>query len=262
MNQQTAKPRLAVHKFSSCDGCQVVLINQGEILLALAERVEIVHFAEAGPVDETAEVDIALVEGSISTPHEIERIERIRAASKILITIGACATAGGIQSLRNLAPDNQWLSAIYSHPEAIAILPDVMPIASKVRVDYALHGCPINGGQLLQLLQDLLRGLRPALTRDKVCSECKRRGYPCVAVSQGEGCLGPVTLAGCGALCPSVGRGCFGCFGPAPDANPAPLAAHLHARGESSAAIADRFHLIQPIAEPFQQIGSAWRSRS
>ncbi|WP_018077157.1 hypothetical protein [Thiobacillus denitrificans] len=245
------RPRVAVHKFSSCDGCQLAFLNLGEDLLALAERVELVHFAEAGPLDPDAEVDIAFVEGSVSTPADLERIQRIRRHSRMLIAIGACATAGGIQALRNGADGAQWAAQIYSHPAAVASLERSTPISSHVAVDFELWGCPVSGPQILAVVNSLLLGVAPRDNADKVCSECKRRDLSCVMVSRGIPCMGPVTRAGCGALCPGLGRDCYGCYGPAENANTDALAAQFGRQGLDPPAVARRFRSINSQAPAF-----------
>ncbi|WJW74421.1 sulfhydrogenase subunit delta [Thiohalobacter sp. IOR34] len=256
-----ARPRIAVHKFSSCDGCQLAFLNLGEGLLALAERVEIVHFAEAGMLDETAEVDIAFVEGSLSVPADVERLRGIRARSRHLVSIGACATAGGLQALRNLAGAD-WLGAVYARPDYIATLDRVRPLAEEVHVDLELWGCPISTRQLLAALDDLLAGVSPRQERDALCLDCKRRGRVCTLVSRGAPCLGPVTRSGCGAICPAFGRDCYGCFGPAENANPAGLGRRLAGLGLRPAQIADRFLAINSQAEPWLGAGRDWKGRS
>ena len=255
------KPRVAVHKFSSCDGCQLALLNLGEELLELAERVELVHFAEAGPIDPMAEVDVAFVEGSISTPEDLERIRQIRAHSRLLIPIGACATAGGIQALRNQADGAQWIAQIYAHPEAIASLACSTPIASHVKVDFELWGCPVNSRQMLAVVNALLLGVAPHDNADKVCTECKRHGYPCVLVSRGVACMGPVTRAGCGALCPGLGRDCYGCYGPAENANTDALAAQFASLGLRPLDIIQRFQSINSQAPVFLAAADTIRMR-
>jgi coenzyme F420-reducing hydrogenase gamma subunit len=245
------KPRVAVHKFSSCDGCQLALLNLGEDLLALAERVELVHFAEAGPLDPDIDVDVAFVEGSVSTPEDLERIQHVRRHSRFLIPIGACATAGGIQALRNGANGAQWVAQIYSHPEAIASLAHSTPISSHVNVDFELWGCPVSSQQMLAVVNSLLLGVAPRDNADKVCTECKRHGYPCVLVSRGVACMGPVTRAGCGALCPSLGRDCYGCYGPAENANTDALAAQFARQGLTSQAVMQRFQSVNNQAPVF-----------
>jgi coenzyme F420-reducing hydrogenase gamma subunit len=245
------KPRVAVHKFSSCDGCQLALLNLGEDLLVLAERVELVHFAEAGPLDPDIDVDVAFVEGSVSTPEDLERIQHVRRHSRFLIPIGACATAGGIQALRNGANGAQWVAQIYSHPEAIASLAHSTPISSHVKVDFELWGCPVSSQQMLAVVNSLLLGVAPRDNADKVCTECKRHGYPCVLVSRGVACMGPVTRAGCGALCPSLGRDCYGCYGPAENANTDALAAQFARQGLTSQAVMQRFQSVNNQAPVF-----------
>jgi coenzyme F420-reducing hydrogenase gamma subunit len=253
------KPRVAVHKFASCDGCQLAFLNLGEDLLRLADLVELVHFAEAGPVNPDVPVDVAFVEGSVSTPEDIERIQRIRKNTGYLVTIGACATAGGLQALRNLSDSRDWVGAIYAQPSYIRSLETSTPIAKHVKVDLELWGCPVNGRQVLAAVRALLFGVAPVEERDKVCLECKRHGTVCVLVAKGEPCLGPVTRTGCGALCPAFGRDCYGCYGPAEGANPDALARRFEGFGLLPAAIARRFLFINSGAAPFTETGMRWR---
>ena len=262
LKAKPVKPRVAVHKFSSCDGCQLAFLNLGKDLLALAERVELVHFAEAGPLDPDAEVDVAFVEGSIYTPEDIERIQHIRQHCRMLIAIGACATAGGLQALRNDAHDGaEWVAQIYAHPEAIASLERSTPIASHVKVDFELWGCPVSGPQILAVVNSLLLGVAPRDHADKVCTECKRRHLSCVMVSHGIPCMGPVTRAGCGALCPSLGRDCYGCYGPAENANTDALAAQFRSLGLTPQAIVQRFQSINSQAPVFLAAADKARTR-
>jgi sulfhydrogenase subunit delta len=247
------RPRLAVHKFSSCDGCQLALLNAGDRLLALAEMVDIVHFAEAGVVDEQAEADFVLVEGSISTPAERDRIREIRARSRWLIPMGACATAGGPQALRNLADATCWLGRVYPHPEQVEMLPGATPISDHVKVDLRLVGCPVDTRQVLGAIRSLLSGAKPAEETEKVCMECKRLGHICVLITAGEPCLGPVTVSGCGALCPGLGRGCYGCYGPGENVETASLTRWMAARGMGAQAIAHRFMYQNSGAKGFRE---------
>ena len=220
-----SRPTLAVWKFSSCDGCQLSLLDVEDELLAIADRVQIAHFLEASSATVAGPYDVSLVEGSITTPEEAERIKEVRAASHALVTIGACATAGGIQALRNYADIEDYVAAVYASPEYISTLATSTPIADHVDVDFELRGCPINKRQLLELVSAMLQRRRPSIATHSVCVECKSRGIPCVMVSQGIPCLGPVTQAGCGAICPAYNRGCFGCFGPTETPNLASLEA-------------------------------------
>ncbi len=253
-----AKPRVAVHKFSSCDGCQLAFLNAGEALLELAGLVDIVHFAEAGPVDPAAVVDIAFVEGSISTPEERERIAAVRANSRYLVTLGACATSGGLQALRGLADVNDWTEAIYASPEYIHSLAEASPIADHVKVDLQLWGCPVNGRQVLAAVASLLQGVPPVDDRGKVCQQCKREQAVCVMVTQGLPCMGPVTRTGCGALCPRFGRDCYACFGPAENSNTTALGRRLEGLGLPPEAIRRRFLFISNGAPEFRAAAAQW----
>jgi coenzyme F420-reducing hydrogenase gamma subunit len=213
------RPKLAVWKFASCDGCQLTLLNCEDELLALAGAVEIAYFPEATRAVVEGPYDVSLVEGSVTTPGDLERIQEVRAASRRVVTIGACATSGGIQALRNFADVAEFSAAVYARPDYIATLDQSTPIAAHVTVDYELRGCPIDRSQLLEVLAAFLQRRRPRISGESVCMECKRRGNVCVTVAHGTPCLGPVTHAGCGALCPSYDRGCYGCFGPAETTN-------------------------------------------
>jgi coenzyme F420-reducing hydrogenase gamma subunit len=213
------KPKLAVWKFASCDGCQLSLLDCEDELLALAGAVDIANFLEASRAVERGPYDLSLVEGSITTPHDAERIHKVRRMSKLLVTIGACATSGGIQALRNYADVNDYIPAVYASPEYIETLKLSTPISQHVKVDVELRGCPVSKTQLLQVVQACLAGRKPVIPAHSVCVDCKRRGTVCVIVAEGAPCLGPVTHSGCGALCPSYRRGCYGCFGPLREPN-------------------------------------------
>ncbi len=212
------KPKVAVYKFSSCDGCQLTILNMEDELLDLAGEVDIAYFLEATSAISPGPYDIALVEGSISTPEEQERIRKIRQDSNFLIALGTCATAGGVQALRNFANKDEYVDIVYPQPDYIESLDTSTPIADHVSVDLELWGCPVNKQQLLEVIAALLQNRRPQLPSTAVCAECKRSGTICVMVADGVPCLGPVTQSGCGALCPGMARGCYGCFGPLPEA--------------------------------------------
>ncbi len=223
----TKRPTLAVWKFASCDGCQLSLLDCTDELLALAGAMRIAHFNELTRNKVDGPYDVSLVEGSISTPADAERIRDVRRSSHRLITIGACATAGGIQALRNFAGDGEYAGAVYAHPEFVSTLSTSTPVSAHVAVDQELQGCPIDRHQLLEVITAELAGRRPVLPTHTVCQQCKGRGTVCLPVAKGTPCLGPVTRAGCGALCPSIGRGCFGCFGPSEGSNTGALAGRL-----------------------------------
>ena len=262
--RENPRPRVAVHKFSSCDGCQLAFINAGEALLELAQLVEIVHFAEAGPMDPEAAVDIAFVEGSISTPDEVERIRKVRTSCRFLVSLGACATSGGLQALRNFNVDGArgWTEAVYAQPEFIDSLDTATPVAEHVKVDLELWGCPVNARQVFQAVRQLLFGVAPMVDKDKLCVECKRQQHVCVLVAKGVPCMGPVTHTGCGALCPDFGRDCYACFGPAENPNTASLARRFEGLGLVPEEVARRFHFINSHAPPFRAAWLAWKERS
>ncbi|MHC5109971.1 MAG: NADH-quinone oxidoreductase subunit B family protein [Planctomycetota bacterium] len=222
--RQKDKPKLAVWKFASCDGCQLSLLDCEDELLDVAGAVNIAYFPEATRSVQGGPYDVSLVEGSITTSHDAERIHEIRRESKFLITIGACATAGGIQSLRNFADVDEFTRVVYASPQYIDTLAKSTPISDHVRVDFELRGCPINKAQLLEVLSALLHGRKPNVPANSVCMECKRNGFVCVMVAHATPCLGPITHAGCGALCPEYGRGCYACFGPMETPNVSSLA--------------------------------------
>lgn len=251
------KPKLAVFKFSSCDGCQLTLLDCEDELLALAGEVRISHFLEATRRVEKGPYDVALVEGSITTPHDIQAIRDVRRQSRVLIAIGACATAGGIQALRNFANVKEFIRKVYAHPEYIDTLTTSTAIADHVSVDFELRGCPINKHQLLEVLNATLNGRRPNIPRHSQCMECKASGVVCRMVAAGEACLGPVTQAGCGTLCPGINRGCYGCFGPAETPNTASLAAALAAQGRDGAEIRRLFRNFNANAEAFRKEGDS-----
>ncbi|MCB1014754.1 MAG: hypothetical protein KDB10_06510 [Acidimicrobiales bacterium] len=246
------RPRLAVWKFSSCDGCQLTLLDREDELLAVAEAVEVAYFLEATSGVVEGPYDVSLVEGSISTPHDVERIQEVRAASKVLVSIGACATAGGIQALRNFADLDELASIVYAHPSFLSALDTSTPIADHVPVDLELRGCPIDGRQLLELIGAVLAGRKPVLPAHSVCVECKSAGNVCVLVAHGEPCLGPVTQAGCGALCPRYHRGCYGCFGPMESAAPESLAPALASVGLDEADQGRLLRTFNGWAPPFR----------
>ena len=224
---EDTRPTLAVWKFASCDGCQLTLLNCEDELIAIAGAVRIAYFPEATRAVVDGPYTVSLVEGSITTPHDAERIHDIREQSDLLITIGACATSGGIQALRNFADVTAYRSIVYAHPEYLKTLDRSTPISAHVNVDLELRGCPIDKGQLVEVLAAAVQGRKPRIPTYSVCVECKRRGNVCVTVAHGTPCLGPVTQAGCGAICPSFERGCYGCFGPQDTANTGSLSSRL-----------------------------------
>ena len=229
----TAKPRLGVFKFASCDGCQLSLLDCEDELLAVADRVEIAYFLEATRRPLEGEFDVALVEGSVSTPEQEDEIRDIRRRSRFLITLGACASHGGIQGLRNFGSLNveNALAIVYASPQYVETLACSRPASDYVAVDLELPGCPINKHQLLGVLGQMLAGSRPKVPNHALCLDCKRQHLVCILVAQGAPCMGPVTSTGCGVLCPSYDRPCYSCFGPSAQPNTAALARRFRATG-------------------------------
>jgi coenzyme F420-reducing hydrogenase gamma subunit len=253
-----AKPRLGVFKFASCDGCQLSLLDCEDELLAVAGAVQIAFFPEASREYLEGPYDVTLVEGSITTPHDIQAIRKVREDSKFLITIGACATAGGIQALRNWKDVTEFTRCVYAHPEYISTLETSTPIADHVAVDFELRGCPINKWQLVEVVNALLHGRKPNIPTYSVCVECKRRGTPCVMVAQGTPCLGPVTHAGCGAICPAYDRGCYACFGPMESPNVPALAEWWRSIGVDDRTLVNALRGFNAYAQPFREASDVY----
>ncbi len=247
-----AKPKVAIHKFASCSGCQLAFVNMGEDLIELTKLVDLVHMVEVGSVaPEDQQVDISFIEGSITTPHDVERLMKIRANSRFVITIGACATSGGIQALRNNADSGEWMRSVYAKPEFIQSLSTSGAIANHVKVDFELWGCPVSSKQMYAAVRCFLNGVPPVELREKVCQECKRRGNVCILVAKGEPCMGPVTRTGCGALCPSFGAPCYTCYGPAETINASSFGDCLIGLGLDPDQVARRFASINNAAPAF-----------
>jgi sulfhydrogenase subunit delta len=251
------KPKLAVWKFASCDGCQLSLLDCEDELLTLCDEVEIAHFTEATRRELPPPYDVSLVEGSVTTSRDLTRIQTIRRQSRWLIAIGACATAGGIQALRNFGSVTEFAAAVYARPEYIDSLATSTPIEAHVKVDYQLRGCPVNKRQLLEVVSAFVRGRSPTIGSYSVCQECKLAGHVCVLVAQGTACLGPVTHAGCGAICPGYNRGCYGCYGPQDHPNSGALSARLRLLGATSRELVHLYRNFNAADEEFRAAGEA-----
>lgn len=251
------KPKLAVWKFASCDGCQLSLLDCEDELLTVADEIQIANFPEASRSVVKGTYDLSLVEGSITTAKDAERIKEVRRTSKFLVTIGACATSGGIQALRNFKGVKEFVRLVYATPEYISTLETSTPISEHVKVDFELRGCPVNKHQLVEVISAFLTGRKPNTPAHSVCIECKLRGTVCVMVAHGTACLGPVTHAGCGAICPTYDRGCYGCFGPMETPNTSSLSDRWNQLGVSNSEIARTFRGFNAWAEPFRRASEA-----
>ena len=248
------RPRVGIVKFASCDGCQLTLLDLEDELLELTRRFDIVEFPEASSLRSAGPYDVLLVEGAVSTPEQAAEIQELRRQARLLVTIGACASYGGIQALRNWADHDAFRSGVYAHPEYVESLATATPISEHVAVDAELHGCPINAAQLRELLAALAVGRRPQIRQEAVCLDCKRHGTVCVWVASRIPCLGPVTQAGCGALCPAYSRGCYGCFGPREQANAASLSRAFLWSGREKREVGRLFAGFTAYAEPFRSV--------
>jgi len=253
-----AKPKIAVWKFASCDGCQLSLLGCEDELLDVVGEIEIAYFLEATTAKVDGPYDISLVEGSISTEVDVKRIREIRQKSKAVITIGACATSGGIQALRNFADVEDYIPMVYANPEFISTLKTSSPIQEHIPVDFELRGCPIDKGQLLEVINAALNGRVPNIPNYSQCVECKKNGTVCLMVAKGIPCLGPVTQAGCGNLCPSMDRGCYGCFGPSEAPNGHALAVQLENLGMSRDEVRDFFRTFNANASAFKNVSQSY----
>lgn len=254
----TDRPKLAVWKFASCDGCQLSLLDCEDELLAIAGAVEIAYFPEATRAVVEGPYDLSLVEGSVTTSHDADRIQEIRLASGALVTIGACATAGGVQALRNWADVSEFVSIVYANPAYISTLEESTPISEHVDVDFELRGCPISKLQLVEVIDAFLHKRTPNVPRHSVCVECKSRGTPCIMVRDGVPCLGPVTQAGCGAICPAYDRGCYGCYGPAESPNVTALATWWEGLGVSEDDIVRALRTFNAYAPEFREVSDSY----
>jgi sulfhydrogenase subunit delta len=253
VSEPERKPKLAVWKFASCDGCQLSLLDFERELVSLPDRIEVAYFLEATKGRVEGPYDLSLVEGSITTPEDSERIQMVRRNSRRLVTIGACATSGGVQALRNFADVEEFISVVYASPEYISTLEESTPISANVHVDFELQGCPVNRHQLLEVISAFLNERKPAVASHSVCVECKRAGNVCVMVAHGTPCMGPITHAGCGALCPSYDRGCYGCFGPMESPNAPSLSGWFEQRMDVPEVDVIRlYRTFHTAREPFQ----------
>jgi sulfhydrogenase subunit delta len=256
------RPKLAVWKFASCDGCQLTLLDVEDQFLDIVGAIEIAYFPEATRAVVEGPYDLSLVEGSITTAHDAARILEVREVSKTLVTIGACATAGGIQALRNYAEVGDYLDIVYAHTEYLDTLETSTPIADHVAVDFELRGCPISKQQLLEVIDAFIHARKPNVPGHSVCVECKLRGTNCVMVAQGIPCMGPITQAGCGAICPAFDRGCYGCFGPSESPNIDSLASWWFDLGVEQHDLVRALRTFNAYAPAFREASEAYDRRT
>lgn len=211
------KPRVAFFSFSSCEGCQLVVLTIEEQLLELVNLIDIVSFREAMS-EKSDDYDIAFVEGSITTTAEIERIKKIRNTAKVIIALGACATIGGINCLKNQYEMDKVKNIVYGKMADNYDTIPARPIESVIKVDYWIQGCPIDKDEFIEVTKAILLGKKPRIPEYPVCVECQMKENVCL-FEKGMICLGPVTRAGCKAICPTYNDGCVGCRGLIEDPN-------------------------------------------
>lgn len=211
------KPRVAIFDFGCCEGCQLQIVNLEEDILGLLGLVDVVTWREAMS-EQSDEFDIAIIEGSITREEEVPRLQWIRDHAKVLVALGACAHIGGVNCIKNRFDLEDVRRYVYgAHAESFDTAP-TRPLDAVVKVDAAVPGCPINRQEFVEIVKALLLGKKPALPTYSVCVECKRKNNVCL-FDKGMVCLGPVTRAGCGAICPSFGNSCEGCRGLVPEPN-------------------------------------------
>lgn len=217
------KLKIGVFKLTSCSGCQMVLVHLEESLLEVLKYVELKYFRMVSDDDLPNEpLDVAIVEGAVTNEEEGIMIKKIRKMSRFLIAAGACAVTGGLNAIKNITPEGEVESTVYSSPEYVRS-GKAFGLNEYVNVDACLYGCPINGRELINTLMSLAILVPPYIPGITVCMECKMNDNECIFLTRGEPCLGPVTVGGCSALCPSNGVTCEGCRGVLKGTNPKSL---------------------------------------
>jgi coenzyme F420-reducing hydrogenase gamma subunit len=244
------KPRIGVFKYSCCAGCEFQLIYFQQYVLETlgAVKIDYCRMLQSGGIEE-GPFDVALVEGAITEQWQADQVKKIRAVSKYVIPIGSCAVCGGVPAIKNIAEEFEAEQRVYSDLSPIHSV-KAYPIDQYVKVDGYIKGCPMGVRDLTELVISLLLGKKPDFLEFCVCVECKLKNNICVLVAYDEPCMGPVVNAGCGALCPSHNRACYGCWGPMKDANAKALADHFEKMGLSRQEIIGRFtEFGEPKAE-------------
>jgi len=219
------KPRIAVFDFTSCEGCELQLANGEETLVEFLGSIDIINFREISSL-RGDDYDIAMIEGAITRTDEINRLLRIRDKTETLIALGSCACFGGVNKLKNAFDLNEANREVYGDSPKETL--PARAVHEFVDVDLKIPGCPISKEEVERILQHVIWGVPYAFPAYPVCLECKQRYTVCVcdidsprvdAKGKGQLCLGPITRGGCQAPCPAGGMGCWGCRGPAEDAN-------------------------------------------
>ncbi|OGZ41726.1 MAG: hypothetical protein A3B04_02555 [Candidatus Portnoybacteria bacterium RIFCSPLOWO2_02_FULL_39_11] len=242
------KPTIAIVSLTCCEGCQVAILDLGDKFLQLAQHIKIGDFAFLEDRPELTTYDIVFVEGAPITEANIARLKNLRARSKILVALGACAALGGIAEIKNYQDKHERMRYVYKNVENINN-PDIKPLSYYVKVDLEIPGCPINNEEFLTITKQLIGGVPVKIPRRPVCYECQLKQNKCL-LQEGEPCLGPIMLGGCDAVCPSSAYPCDGCRGPIPDASPDKLAKQLKAQNYNQQEInliLQRFGLLDKV---------------
>lgn len=205
------KPKIAIFSLTGCEGCSLAILELEDQLLDILGAVEIVNFRE-GMTERSWDIDIGFVDGAVSTPEDEKEILHFRESCKTLVAIGSCACLGGINTLKNHQPEEEYRHYVYGDKAIWFPTISARAISAVVKVDYELPGCPMIKEEFVRFVKCMLAGRPFELPDYAVCVECKKKGNLCL-YEKGIICLGPVTRAGCDAICPSFGSKCEGCRG-------------------------------------------------
>jgi len=240
-----AKPKISFHDFTCCEGCQLQVLNCEDEMLDILGAVEIVQFREA--IDDRGEdYDIAFIEGAFSRESDRARLENIRKNAKIVVALGACATTGGLNVLKNFRGIEPAMKEVYGDKASWYETSAALPIDAAIKVDVKIHGCPIPKQEFLEVVKSVLAGRKPQIPDYPVCVECKLRENVCL-YHKGEYCMGVVARAGCNAWCPSYGGRCYACRGLISDPNDKAAKDILAEKGLTLEKVMQEFRLFNGV---------------
>ena len=245
------KVKISFYDFTSCEGCQLQVLGCEDELLDILGEVEIVQFREA--IDQREyDCDVAFIEGAFSRESDRAQLQKIRDHSKIVVALGACATTGGLNVLKNYRGIGRAMKTVYGEQAGWYETSPVQPIDRVIKVDLKIHGCPIPKQEFLEVVKSLLAGRKPQIPDYPVCVECKLRENVCL-YHKGQYCMGVVARAGCNAWCPSYGGRCYACRGLISDPNNGAAKDVLAEFGLTIKQVMDEFRLFNgayDVAEP------------
>lgn len=246
------RPNVAFFELTSCEGCQLQIVNNEATLVNFLSLVNVVNFREV-MTEKSDSFDIAFVEGSITRSDEVERLKLIRNRAKVLVAFGSCACFGGVNQLKNRFSDPAWVRAQTYGTFAIETNDQAKPIEAFVGVDLRIYGCPVKKEEVERIVTNIVIGRAVVHPKYPVCMECKANENICL-FDLGEPCLGPVTRGGCDAWCPNSRAGCWGCRGPCDDANVEQMKEIMKRNGFSEETILDRLECFGGFAEHVAEI--------